>query len=544
MLNFLKKIPPRIYMALSGLLLGFTVIFAEIGLIAFVAMIPLAMMLYKRAEAEKYRMRKAYLDGFIFYMSFDIVIFHWFTYFYPLEFAGLSKGEAIVVIALAWIGLSALQSVFSALVFVLISRFVKTELYKKHPLLLAPYAAALWAVNEWTQTFTWAGVPWGRIAISQTEMPIMMQNASLFGSYFLTFVIVLFNFIVAYAIINADKRKFASKVALCVIAAHVLCGTVLYFIPRKDDERSISVASVQGNLESQSNYDISLSETFDIYERLTREAAEKGAKLIVWPEGVLPTDINEYIRPESYKTPAGMQKSVKICDAVSNLAKELEISIIIGTYIDVSVNEFYNSVSAFYCDGTSTINGYAKIRIVPFGEYMPMRDFISSIVPALAEINMLANDVTPGKESSVFDATSDENAIKVGTLICFDAIYETLAIESARSGAEIFIVPSNDSWFYDSRAMNMHHSQNILRAVEQGKYTVNCGNTGITSVVNDKGEVLSIMPIYEEGYVIDTVYASSIRTLYSYIGNLFVYLCVAFAFTPFVVNIWYKKKVK
>jgi apolipoprotein N-acyltransferase len=175
---------------------------------------------------------------------------------------------------------------------------------------------------------------------------------------------------------------------------------------------------------------------------------------------------------------------------------------------------------------------------------MPMRDFISSIVPALAEINMLANDVTPGKESSVFGATSDENAIKVGTLICFDAIYETLAIESARSGAEIFIVPSNDSWFYDSRAMNMHHSQNILRAVEQGKYTVNCGNTGITSVVNDKGEVLSIMPIYEEGYVIDTVYASSTRTLYSYIGNLYVYLCVAFAFAPFVVNIWYKKKVK
>lgn len=537
MVNFIKKIPPRIYISLSGLLLGFTVIFAKIGFLAFVVMIPLAMMLYRRAEGEKYRMRKAYLDGFIFYMSFDIVIFHWFTYFYPLEFAGLTKGQAIVVIALAWIGLSALQSVFSAFVFVLISRFVKTEIYKTHPLILAPYAAALWTINEWTQTFTWAGVPWGRIAISQTEMPIMMQNASLFGSYFLTFVIVLFNFIVAFALLRGDKRKMASVVAAVVLCSHILCGAILYFIPHKDDSRSIKVASIQGNLESQSNYDISNSETFDIYEEQTKKAVADGAQIVIWPEGVMPTDIHNYIRPAS----GGY---IKISEAVSTLAKSLNVTIVIGTYVDVSEIEFYNSVSAFYPDGTSVINGYSKIRLVPFGEYMPMRDFISAIVPSLAEINMLDGDVTPGKETTVFGATSDENAIKIGTLICFDSIYETLAIQSSRAGAEVFIVPSNDSWFYDSRAMNMHHSQNILRAVEQGKYTVNCGNTGITSVVNDKGEVLSIMPIYEEGYVLDTVYAVSDRTLYSYIGNLFVYLCIAFAFAPFVVNIWYKKREK
>ena len=538
MKRLIEKINPRFYIFLSGLLLGFTVIFAEIGLIAFVAMIPLAMMLYKRAESENYKMRKAYLDGFIFYMSFDLVIFHWFVYFYPLEFAGFTSGQAIGIIALAWIGLSALQSVFSAFVFVFISRFTKTAIYKKHPMLLAPYAAALWAVNEWTQTFTWAGVPWGRIAISQTEMPIMMQSASLFGSYFLTFVIVLFNFIAAYAIMYADKRKMAAKTALVVLCAHVLCGTALYFIPTKDDSRSIKVASIQGNLESQSNYDKTLAETFDIYEKQTRKAAQEGANIVVWPEGVLPADINLYIRPESYKW------VVKISEATSNLAKELDITIVIGTYVhsEADYDIAYNSVSAFYADGSDDIGAYSKIRLVPFGEYVPIRDVIVAIVPELAEINMLSSDITPGVESTVFGATSDENAIKIGTLMCFDSIYETLAIDTARAGAEMIIVPSNDSWFYDSRAMNMHHSQNILRAVEQSKYTVNTGNTGITSVVSDKGEVLSIMPIYQEGYVIDTVYASSARTLYSYIGNLFVYLCAAAIFVPFVVNIWYKKR--
>lgn len=537
MLNFLKKIPSRIYILLSGLLLGFTVIFAKIGFLAFVAMIPLAMMLYRRAGAEKYRMRKAYLDGFIFYMSFDIVIFHWFTYFYPLEFAGLTKGEAIVVIALAWIGLSALQSVFSAFVFLLISRFVKTALYKNHPILLAPFAAALWSVNEWTQTFTWAGVPWGRIAISQTEMPIMMQSASLFGSYFLTFVIVLFNFLIAYAIMFADKRKMASKVALMVLGAHVLCGTVMYFIPTKDEDRSIKVASIQGNLESQSNYDLDNADIFELYAEQTKKAADDGAKLVIWPEGVMAVDIHTRIRLSN-------RGFVKISDAVSNLATSLDITIVLGTYVDISKDESYNSISAFYPDGSSHIGAYSKIKLVPFGEYMPMREFLSAAIPPLAEINMLSYDVTKGEEYGVFSATSDSNAIKIGTLICFDSIYENIAIEMARAGAEILIVPSNDSWFYDSRAMYMHHSQNILRGVEQGKYTVSCGNTGVTSIASDKGVVISDMPIYEEGYVIDTVYASSGRTLYSYIGNLFVYLCVAFALVPFAHNIWYKRKQK
>ncbi len=537
MLNFIKRIPARIYIALSGILLGFTLLFTNIGFLAFVVMIPLAMMIYRRANAERYKVGKAYLDGFIFYMSFGVVIFHWFAYFYPLEFAGLSSGEAILVIALAWIGLSALQAAFSAFVFVLISRFTKTQLYKNHPILLAPYAAMLWAVNEWTQTLTWAGVPWGRIAISQTAMPIMMQQASLFGSYFLTFVIVLINFLVAYAILFADKRKMAARVALIVLGAHILCGTVLYLIPAKDEDRSIKVASLQGNFESQLTYDISLETIFVRYEELTQRAAQDGAKLIIWPEGALAVDIYSkiFIKGEGF---------VKISDAVSNLATSLDVTIVIGTYIDETRTEYYNSVSAFYPDGTSHIKAYTKMKLVPFGEYMPMREILSTLIPPLAEINMLDGDVSFGKEATVFNATNEDNAIKVGTLICFDGIYERIALESARAGAQMLIVPSDDSWFYDSRAMHMHHSQNILRAVEQGKYNVTCGNTGVTSVINDKGAIINSMPICEQGYVIDTVYAVSSRTLYSYIGNLFVYLCIVAAFVPFIHNIWYKKKQK
>ncbi len=528
MKELLNKIPNRIMIAVSGLLLGATIVFAEIGIFAYLVLIPLALTLLKKMNGEVYRARSAYLDGFIFYMCYDIVAFHWLAYFYPLDFAGLDNFQSIIVVALAWIGLSFLQSVFSAFVFVALSKIAKTKLCRKYDLLIVPISAAFFSINEWTQTFTWAGVPWARIAISQTAMPILMQSASLFGSYFLSFLVVLVNFLIAYAIINVDKRRVVAFTAVAIFGFNALFGAVALIMPTPN-QKSIKVASVQGNFESQSTK-ATLYEMYETYRDLIKEAAEEGAELIVMPEGAFPVDIRTYLK---YKS---------IDKTFSSLAKELGVTITLGSYYDRDDGVIHSSMSTFYSDGSQKLNSYAKRRPVPFGEFLPMKDFIELIVPVLAQINIFSN-VSPGERSVYFGATSDEDAIKVGTLLCFDSIYETLGIDVAREGAEMIIIPSNDSWFYDSRALNMHHAQNILRAVEQRKYVVNCGNTGLTSIVNEKGEVINKIPIYTEGYVLDTVYASSGRTIYSYIGNLFVYLCILLVLSPlaYAVVLKYRK---
>lgn len=527
MIDFVNKIPKRLLILLSGLLLGLTVIFADIGIIAYIAVIPMGIALFGKLNSGKYKKRAAYLDGFIFYMGFDLVCFHWFIYFYPLEFAGFNYAESVLIIALAWVGLSLLQSVFSALVFVFISVLSRTVIYKRSPVLMPFFVAALFTANEWTQTFTWAGVPWGRIAISQTEMPILMQSASLFGSYFLTFIVVLINMLLAYAIVNIEKRRFLALSALGIFAANALFGTVAYYVPAADEARSITVAAVQGNFPSQTNYGATAVEVYKTYEKLTIEAAEAGADVIIWPEGTFPISINQYF---SYNG-----KYISLADRVSDLASEIGATIVLGSYT-VSDGKLYNSMSAFYENGDQIIDAYSKMRRVPFGEYVPMKDLITSLVPQLGELNVLGNDVNRGTGYRTFPSTVGDSAVKVGTLICFDSIYEETGLGMAREGAELLIVPSNDSWFYDSRALNMHHSQNILRAVETGKYTVNCGNTGMTSIVSDKGEVLVQIPIFEDGYAIGTVSPSSVRTLYSYIGNLFVYLCVAFVIASIIIE--------
>ena len=122
MKRLLDRTSPRILMSISGLLLGTTLIFSEIGILAYIFLIPLGLGIFKRAEDGGYNTKRAYIDGFVFYMSLDIVAFHWILYFYPLDFVGLSNFESLTVILLGWVGLSMLQSVFSAFVFVIISK--------------------------------------------------------------------------------------------------------------------------------------------------------------------------------------------------------------------------------------------------------------------------------------------------------------------------------------------------------------------------------------------------------------------------------------
>lgn len=528
--EFLGRIGTLPYVIFSGLLLGLTIVFPEVGLLAYIALIPASIAMLRRLGGGL-GLRRAYLYGFAFFMSLDLVCFHWILYFYPLDFVGLNDYESLAVILLGWIGLSILQSVFSAFVFVLIALFSRTSICKRAPYLMPIYVAALFCVNEWTQTLTWAGVPWARIGISQTEMPALMQSASLFGSYFLTFIVVLFNLLIAGAIVSKGLRRSLLCGAICLFVCNLAFGTVVCLLPEStSEEEGFTIAAVQGNLPSQTD-DLSVGETIELYAELTLRATEDGAELVFWPENVVGTTLDRPIKTED-----GSYKKLNV--VLKDLAIEPGASLVVGHFVRLDDETIQNSVSVFGLDGTILENVYSKMRPVPFGEYLPMKELITTVLPVLSEINSFGSDTLPGESSTAFECALKDGVVSVSTLICFDSIYDELGLGSSRAGAEILAIPSNDSWFYDSRALDMHHAQNILRAVEQGKYTISIGNTGITSVVNGRGEVVSELDTFTRDYLVARVYPTSARTLYSYIGNLFVYVCIALCAVPILTLAW------
>ncbi len=515
---------------LGGILSALCLVFPKIGFLQWLAMTPALLFLFSRVgEERKPRLRMLYGAGFFYFISFYLTIFHWFFYLYPMEFAGVTPAEAMLLVILCWACLSLLQASLFALVWLLFGLLCRTRVIKACPVLLPLLYAVQYTVGEWAQTLTWMGVPWARLPLGQIEMGPFVGSASLFGSYFLTFALVAVNALVAYAILHLDRVRFCAIGAGAVLASALLFGIVGLAVNDADRGEEIVVAAVQGNVGSSQKWSTDSAKlTKEIYEEYTAAAAEAGAEIVVFPETFLPYEMNA-------NNPTGTY--------VRMLAVRYDITIMCGA-LQGDFDGTYNAIFTVYPDGTIDDTVYAKRRPVPFGEYVPWRAFIEFILPPLADMSMLSEDILPGTGSALVELPFG----RVGGLLCFDSIYETLTLQSVRDGAELLVLPTNDSWFTDSAAVYMHSAQARLRAIESGRWIVRSADTGISSIIDPDGRTHAELPPLVEGISISTARSSDARTLYSYIGNLLVYLMIvtilALSASELVLRTYEKKKKK
>ncbi len=504
----------------GGILTALTQMSQWLSPLAFLSMIPAVIALCRATEA-KMGYGKVYLMGLAFALPYFLTVFHWFFYLYPLAFLDVSAGYALLIVITCWMGLSLLQGTSFACFGIFFRQC------SAHPRLMPLLFAAVWTVSEWLQTFTWAGVPWARLALSQTGSLAMIQSANLFGSLFVGFLIALVNGYLGYAlyrllkwdslrITGFDRPRWkpillpAAGLALAIVVGNLSYGTLAILVERKGEgERELSVGLVQGNIASGDKWDASAEDPLDLHLRLSEEAVRQGASdIILWAETVITYPLERH--------PYAM-------DRISDFAVEHDVHLFVGTFAIVD-GKNYNAVVCFFPDGSMEERPYGKQHLVPFGEYLPMEWLISAVLPQLTQLNMYSMPLSPGEETAILSTPFGN----IGRLVCFDSIYEPLALESTADGAEILLLSTNDSWYLDSPAVYQHNAHAQLRAVENGRSILRAANTGISSLITHTGEVTDSLPPLVEGVVVGTATTSSHRTLYSYIGNLWVYLCLGF----------------
>ena len=164
-----------------------------------------------------------------------------------------------------------------------------------------------------------------------------------------------------------------------------------------------------------------------------------------------------------------------------------------------------------------------------------MRDLIVALVPPLAELVQV--NILPGDDAAIYQS----EAGGIGSLICFDSIYETLARDSVRQGAQLLTISTNDSWFFDSAAARMHNAQAQLRAVETGRWVVRAASTGISSIISPSGTVMASQEALTEGILMGEVEMREQITLYTRLGNIVVWLCMAFVLGLLTLGVLMKK---
>ena len=371
--------------------------------------------------------------------------------------------------------------------------------------------AALYALGEWLQgAIPAVSFPWFCLAAAATPAPIMIQGASLFGGVFVSFLLVLWNAALARLFI---RRRVEPGVCLAgvLFIAVLLYGEVRLY---QNVPGSRQVMIVQGNHEGGEKWAMESEDIFEDYRRLIYEYADSPTDLVILPETALPYALsdNDATRKE-----------------LIAISRQLKAEILLGAIehgdTKKGENGYYNAVFHVTESGIDEAV-YRKQVLVPFGEYLPFEQVLGRMFPWLPEF-MSGNYFAAGTEQVVFDTKVG----KAGILICYESIFPGLAREAVREGAQFLVLVSNDSWFQDTPAMGEHHAHAVLRAVEEGRYILRAGNTGISSVIDSRGRVIAGMPENTSGGFQANVRPCTETTVYAGVGDIFpVILCVCYIF--------------
>ena len=483
---------------ISGILLALS--FPRFGqpIFAWVALAPVIVAVFDiHRRTPEFRAGRAFLPGFVAGLAYFGGTVYW-TGTVVTQFGGLATPVGVIVAAL----LVAYLSLFPAL-FTLALGWLGAK-YGRRAILMAP---AVWVTTELGRTYFWSGFPWLLLGYSQTTLLPVAQFASVVGVFGMSALVALVSAALAFFVLSRSKE---SLIMLGVTAA-VLVGVMTWGNQRLGNDlrvregRPVRVAFIQGNILQDEKWDPSRAGAIlNTYLDMTREAAAKGAQLVIWPESSTPFPFMD--------DKGGGEK-------IRAVVRETGIELLLGSdQVDHATKSYYNAAFLVRKDG-SVAGVYQKMHLVPFGEFVPLQQLLFFVGPLVEQVG----GFTAGREMVVLPTTHGP----ISTAICYEIVFPRLVGESVSRGSQLLTTITNDAWYGHSSAPYQHFLQASMRAIEQGRYLARAANTGITGFVDPYGRVLQQSEIFQRAILIDDVRLLDVPTTYGKIGDLVAYICAA-----------------
>jgi apolipoprotein N-acyltransferase len=406
---------------------------------------------------------------------------------------------------------------------------------------LAPF---VWTATEIGRAHLFTGFPWVLLGYSQATVLPVAQLASIVGVFGLSALVAASSATLAFAVLTRVSRTqhvgsglsrtstayvpFAAVVAIVlVVAAWGSARVKSSELTRAGD--AVRIGLIQGNVEQSEREDPARQPAiFQSYLRMTRQAIGEGAELVLWPES---------------STPFYFEEDRPGADQVRTLARQARVPILVGSdQIGWETKngqrvptKYYNSAFLVRADGT-TAGFYRKMHLVPFGEYVPLKQLFFFAAPLVQAVS----DFSPGESAALLDVrlkpdatnTTKPDATNTGamhvmsTAICYEIVYPDLVRQFVVAGSELLSTITNDAWFGRTSAPYQHFAQASMRAVEEGRYLVRSANTGISGIVDPYGRVLVETRLYEPAVVVGEARFLRDATVYSRVGDVFAYASV------------------
>ncbi|MFE0855340.1 apolipoprotein N-acyltransferase [Streptomyces mutabilis] len=317
-----------------------------------------------------------------------------------------------------------------------------------------------WLAVELVRSWEGLGGPWGVLGASQWQVAPALRLASVGGVWLLSFLVVAVN--VAVAVLVAVRRARVPALA-GLLATAAATSAAWVWSPRPDAGERVAIGLVQPGVVAGAD---SAERRFDREEQLTRRLADRDLDLIVWGESSVGFDLDD--RPG-------------LAGRLAALSRETGADILVN--VDARRSDkpgIYKSSVLVGPDGP-TGDRYDKMRLVPFGEYVPARSLLgwaTSVGEAAGE------DRRRGSEQVVMDVA---DGLRVGPMVCFESAFPDMSRRLAADGAEVLLAQSSTSTFQHTWAPEQHASLAALRAAETGRPMVHSTLTGVSAVYDANG---------------------------------------------------------
>ena len=466
----------------------------------WVSWIPLLWAL--EGVSTKRRFWLGWLSGF----SALVAIFYWITGTVQ-RFSNLPTSLAIIVMclfALAW----GMYCGFFAMLYAPIKRWAGPA----WPFAVAALLVACEFLNPQLFPF-YQGV-------AHYQNPMLFQLASITGIRGLSFLVLLVNGLawagIETLVLKRGVVRSRHLVILSAVTATLFVATLLYGAVRlrtietlEADAPTLRVGLIQLNMGIEERSQRRKENRYGILEEYleeSRNAAARGAQVVVWPEGASPYRITG-----------------KKGQEIAALASETGMEIWLGGLTvkrDPDTRKVVYHNSAFRLMPNETLGPrYDKMILLPFGEFMPGRELFPKLA---AKIEGVGN-FQPGEDVVVHDT----EWAPFNFLICYEAIRANLVRRNVRAGSRLFVTITNDAWFGDTSCPSQHLMLTANRCTEHGIPMVRVATTGISAVVDARGMLTHQTQPYTKETMVEDVPLVYAPTLYTRIGDTFSWLCVA-----------------
>jgi apolipoprotein N-acyltransferase len=478
--------------ALSGVLFALAFPNAAIGWLMFIALLPLFVALTRVRTA-----RGAFFLGWLSQTIAWLIMVPWVVRVMS-HYGGLPYITGVVI----FVAMCAYLGMYGGLFALLFYRIAPSTRFRRW--LLVPLA---WAVVEYARTYLFSGFPWSLIAASIVDYAPFVQFDRVAGPYALGILILLPSTLIAWLIVARPKgMRSLFPIAAVVIITFVWWATGLVaakMLVRPTGTPMARAALLQPNISQEMRWDNdNLLLIFRRMMAMSEEATSHNVQVVIWPESTVPLS---YAITDFYRK------------AIESLSRTRNVDVILGSVAEdpEQPNKLWNA--AFLVSGGRTIGHYDKIRLVPFGEYVPLRQMLSfahALVHAVGQFEFGTKD------------TPLVGRFFYGPAICYEVVFPQIPRTQVVHGANVLVTITNDAWYDGTSAPRQHLNLARLRAIETDRYLLRAGTTGISAVVDPAGQLVQQMEMGKQGIIYAEFQPRTSTTPYVRFGDWFAWVAM------------------